>query len=91
MILPRVYEATSTRAEFVRLLCLATDAATFDEVDGVFFGQGWSLRLTPLAPLEIGQVRLERQRVEIEFDGPSAAEQDAFMRRLTLYFQRGGG
>jgi hypothetical protein len=36
-------------------------------------------------------VRLERHRVEIEFDGLTEEEQDRFMRRFTLYFQRGGG
>jgi hypothetical protein len=36
-------------------------------------------------------VRLERHRVEIAFDGLDEPAQDAFMSRLALYYQRGGG
>jgi hypothetical protein len=36
-------------------------------------------------------VHMERHRVEIEFSGLSTDEQDRFMRRFTLYYQRGGG
>jgi molybdopterin synthase sulfur carrier subunit len=91
MRFPLVSEATITRDDFVRLLRLANGAAGFKEIDGVFRGPGWRIRLTPLAPLEIGAVRLERHRVEIEFEGLMAAERDDFMRRFTLCFQRGGG
>jgi hypothetical protein len=45
----------------------------------------------PIAPLEIGMVRLERHRVEIEFDGLTTEEQGRFMQRFSLHFQRGGG
>ncbi|MCX7150841.1 MAG: hypothetical protein NTY05_15825 [Rhodocyclales bacterium] len=85
------HEATITRADFIRILPAATGASDFREVDGRFLGNGWSIRLTSIAALEIGIVQMERQRVEIEFDGLTAEEQDRFMRRFTLYYQRGGG
>ena len=85
------YDATITRSDFVRLLPQATGGVEFREVGDRFCGPGWSLRLTPIPPLEIGMIRLERHRVEIEFDGWSAEEQDHFMQRFTLYYQRGGG
>lgn len=91
MIFPLVFDATITREDFVRLLPQATGGAEFQEVDGGFRGDGWSLCLTPIPPLEIGLVRLERHRVEIEFDDLTAEYQDRFMRRFTLCYQRGGG
>jgi hypothetical protein len=91
MNFPLVSEATITRDDFVRLLRLASGVAGFQEIDGDFRGQGWCIHLTPLAPLEIGAVRLERHRVEVEFDGLTLAERDDFLRRFELCFQRGGG
>jgi hypothetical protein len=91
MRFPLAYDATTTRADFIRVLPLATGEAELREIDGRFCGRGWAIRLTPVAPLEIGIVRLERHRVEIEFDGLTAEEQDRFMQRFSLHFQRGGG
>ncbi|MDP2823999.1 MAG: hypothetical protein Q8O52_15150 [Sulfuritalea sp.] len=91
MRFPLVYDATTTREDFVRLLPQATGGSVFQEIDGRFCSQGWSVRLTRISPLEIGLVRLERHRVEIEFDGLTAAEQDRFMQRFALHYQRGGG
>jgi hypothetical protein len=91
MRFPLAYDATTTREDFARRLPLATGGAEFKEVDGFFLGKGWAVRLTPLPPLEIGLVRLERHRVEIEFDGWTADAQDRFMQRFTLHYQRGGG
>lgn len=91
MKFPLAYDATTTRDDFVRLLPRATGGAPFQEIDNRFCGQGWSVRLKRILPLEIGLVRLERHRVEIEFDGLTAEEQDRFMRRFTLHYQRGGG
>ncbi len=88
MKFPRRYDATITRADFLRLLPAATGLS---ESDGLFRGCGWSLRLTPLPPLEIGMVRLERHRVEVAFDGLTAEAEEAFMQRFTLHYQRGGG
>ena len=85
------HEATITRADFIRILAAATGPSDFREVDGRFCGNGWSIRLTPIAALKIGIVQMERHRVEIEFDGLTAEEQDRFMRRFALYYQRGGG
>jgi hypothetical protein len=91
MKFPLSYDATTTREDFVRLLAQATGDATFQEVDDRFCGPGWSVRLTSIPPLEIGMFRLERHRIEIEFSGLTADEQDRFMQRFTLYYQRGGG
>ena len=91
MKFPLTYDATTTREDFVRVLPQATGEAGFREVDGRFCGKGWSVRLTPIPPLAIGMVRLERHRVEIEFDGLTVEEQDRFMERFTLHYQRGGG
>ena len=85
------HEATITRADFLRILPAAAGTDDFHEADGRFLGDGWSIRLTPIAALKIGIVQMERHRVEIEFDGLTAEEQDRFMRRFTLYYQRGGG
>ncbi|MDP1982605.1 MAG: hypothetical protein Q8K23_08665 [Sulfuritalea sp.] len=91
MRFPPAYDATTTRDDFVRLLPAATGEAAFREIDGVFHGRGWRIRLTPIPPLEIGLVRLQRHRVEIEFDDLTTDEQDRFMRRFALHYQRGGG
>jgi hypothetical protein len=85
------FEATTTRAEFVRLLAKATDDPDLCETAEGFSGKGWRLSLTPLPKLSIGSVNLERYRVELNFDGLDDAGQDAFMRRFTRYYQRGGG
>ena len=91
MKFPRAYDATITRADFIRLLPQATGQANFSAEDDVFRGHGWSLRLMPIPPLEIGSVRLERHRIEVGFEGFSPEDEDAFMRRFTLHYQRGGG
>ncbi|MDA8257358.1 MAG: hypothetical protein M0Z99_17315 [Betaproteobacteria bacterium] len=91
MKFPRSYEATTTREDFVRLLSRATGGEAYREIDGRFCGHDWSIHLTRIAPLEIGLVCLERHRVDIEFSGLSAEEQERFMLRFTQHYQRGGG
>ena len=91
MKFPRGYDATITRGDFLRLLPEATGQHDFSERDGVFHGAGWRICFTPIARLEIGMVRLDRHRVEIRFEGLSAEAEEAFMRRFTLAYQRGGG
>jgi hypothetical protein len=91
MKFPLRYDATITRADFIRTLPAAAGEEGFREVDGRFEGRGWSIRLTPIDAFRIGMVHMERHRVEIEFSGLSTDEQDRFMRRFTLYYQRGGG
>ena len=91
MRLPRRHDATITRQDFLRILPAATGESDIRESAGSFFGHGWSLRLTAIPPLEIGRLRLERHRVEIEFDGLAEEEQERFMQRFTRHYQRGGG
>lgn len=91
MKFPRSHDATITRADFLRLLAMATGDAAFTEQGDVFRGRGWQLRFSPIPPLEIGMVRLERHRIEISFHGLSPEDEEAFMQRFTLHYQRGGG
>lgn len=91
MKLPRRHDATITRQDFLRILPAATGETKIRESADGYFGRGWSVRLTAIPVLEIGSVRLERHRVEIEFDGLTEAEQERFMQRFTLHYQRGGG
>lgn len=91
MRFPRRFEATISRADFVRLLPLATGEPDVVETADGYAGRGWSLRLTPMAPLEIGSVTLERHGVELDLDGMDAVQADAFLRRMARYYQRGGG
>ncbi len=91
MKFPRGYDATITRGDFLRLLPEATGRQEFTERDGAFHGSGWCVRFTPIPPLAIGMVRLDRHRVDISFDGLTAEAEEAFMRRFTLAYQRGGG
>lgn len=91
MKFPLAYDATITREDFVRLLPLATGGLPFENVDDRFCGEGWSIRLTRIPLLEIGLVRLERHRVEIVLDGLTVEQQERFMQRFALSYQRGGG
>ncbi len=91
MRFPLSYDATTSREDFVRLLPAASNDPTLRETVDGFAGQGWSVRLVALAPLVIGSVRLERHRVELQFEGMSEAERDRFMQRFTHHYQRGGG
>jgi hypothetical protein len=91
MIFPRRYDATTSRADFVRLLPAATGEPDYREIGDSFVGRGWRVQLEAISPLKIGMVRLERHRIEISFDGISHEQQDKFMRRFTLHYQRGGG
>lgn len=91
MKFPPVYIATITREDLLRLLPAATGEADFQEVGDLIVGRHWGLRLTPVEPLVIGSLHLDRYRVEHEFFGLSEQEIDAFMTRFSLYLQRGGG
>ena len=95
MQLPRSVEMTTTRSDFARLLPAAVGHAPYVEEGNAFLhrdgARTWRIRLTPLADLRIGLIRLERQRVEFDFEGHSAAEIEAFLKRFELYMRRGGG
>lgn len=91
MKFPRAYDATVTRSDFIRLLGQATGDAEWRESGGRFVGRGWAVRLTPIAPLAIGRVHLDRHRVEVELHGMTPEDEEAFMNRFTLHYQRGGG
>lgn len=87
----RQHEATITRADFFRILPAATGESDIREVGDRFFGSNWSVKLTAIPPLKIGIIQMERFRVEIDIEDMTPDEQDRFLRRFTLYYQRGGG
>ena len=95
MKLPLRFEMTTTRADFRRLLPAAVNHAPFVEEDEAFVHRdgerGWRIGLASLPKLEIGLIRLERHRVDFDFDGYSLKEIDEFMARFEMYFRRGGG
>jgi len=86
---------TLGRAEFLRLLpaAVAGEAFALEEADGATLlthrgaGRHWRIRLTPLPPLRLGAIALERTRVDLRFLG---YPDDVFDRFLE-HFQRGGG
>lgn len=91
MRLPLVFDATTTRDEFLRLLPGATGGDDFRLVNDVFISRHWRIVLSPIEPLRIGSLSLERYHVEIAFNDMSEQEVDYFMRHFSAYFQRGGG
>ena len=95
MKLPRSFEMTVARAEFLRLLPAAVGGAKYvEEADGFRHREGdrsWRITFTALTELRIGLVKLARHRVEFEFKGYAEDEIDAFMTRFELYTRRGGG
>ena len=86
---------TISREDFLRLLPEAVGLMPLAGADGVFrHAEGacrWSLALHLLEPLRLGRLALVRHRVELSFEGHSAAEVAAFMARFHRGFQRGGG
>ena len=95
MKLPRRFEMTTTRADFLRLLPAAVDEVPFvDEGEAFTHIEGarsWRIGLICLPPLRIGLLRLERHQVDFDFIGYSAVEIEIFMARFELHFRRGGG
>lgn len=92
MKFPASFVATVSRREFLRLLPAAVGGEAFTEEGDLLTGQsGWRIRLTRLPDTSFGALPLERLEVDIRFDGWNEAAIDAFMRRFSLHFQRGGG
>ena len=95
MKLPRSFEMTVTRAEFMRLLPAAVGGDVFAEEPDAFVhrepNRSWRIGFQALPELRIALVKLVRHRVEFEFEGYAANEIDVFMARFELYTRRGGG
>ncbi len=95
MKLPLSFEMTTTRADFRRLLPAAVNHVAYAETGDAFVHRdgerGWHISMAPLPQLRIGLIRLERHRVDFEFEGYSSAEIKHFMARFETYFRRGGG
>lgn len=88
-------EMTLSREEFLRLLPGAVDLAGATEDGGSFRGRDgsrrWTIQLIPLTDLRLGGVILPRHRIDIQLEGYSKGEVEAFMARFHRGFQRGGG
>ncbi len=95
MKLPLNLEMTTTLEDFRRLLPAAVGHVPFVEEDGAFVhhdgGRSWRITLAPLPQLQAGLMRLERHRMDFQFEGYSEGEVAAFMKRFEMYFRRGGG
>ncbi|HEX8989911.1 MAG TPA: hypothetical protein VF816_18270 [Rhodocyclaceae bacterium] len=92
MILPRRFDATISRAEFLRLLPAAVNGEAFRDEGGTLIGaSGWRIHLKDLPARGFGGVVLERQQVDIEFPGWEEGAAERFLARFSLFFQRGGG
>jgi len=92
MRFPLSFVTSATRDEFLRLLPAAVGGEDFSVGDDVVSGRsGWQIRLTVLPEIGFGKIALARLQVDIGFAGWREAEIDAFMRRFSLHFQRGGG
>lgn len=87
-------EMTITLAEFRSRLPEAVGGA-FEESGHHFHGRDgsrtWQLRILPLPGRRLGALSLDRLNVELEFDGYTAAEVEAFLARFRLHYHRGGG
>lgn len=88
-------EMGCTEAEWLRLLPAAIGEHASRVVENqlnVTLASGkLTVCWTTLSPRVIGLVRLPRLQVTFCFDGLSADERHAFMRRFDLYMHRGGG
>jgi hypothetical protein len=88
-------EMTLSREEFLRLLPGAVGLPVAAEDGGGFGGwdgaRRWTIHLFPLGDLRVGSVTLPRHRIEIQLEGYTKGEVEAFMTRFNRGFQRGGG
>jgi len=86
---------TVTLEDFRRLLPAAVGHAPFAEQGSTFAHRererGWRISVSPLPPLQAGLMRLDRQRLDFQFEGYSEDEIEVFMKRFEVYFRRGGG
>lgn len=95
MKLPRRFQMTITRADFLRLLPAAVKHAPFVEEAAAFVyredERSWRIGFEPLPLLRLGLIRLERHQLDFAFSGYSEQEIADFMGRFEMYFRRGGG
>ncbi len=89
---------TLSRAEFLRILPGAVgepfDRAESGETTVLTrraAARQWRIRLTPLAPLRLGGIAMERLEVEVSFQGYEDEAAEAFMAGFMRHYQRGGG
>lgn len=90
----REFDMTITRAEFERLLPLATGGAV--RRDGSRYRAAdarndWEIELTPLPDLRIGLIVLARHRVSITPGTLTGQSYQVWLRQFWMVFQRGGG
>ncbi len=87
-------EMTLTLDEFLRLLPGAVPGP-FEREGQVFRGgdgaRGWCLRVTPLPGLRLGVMDLGRLGLDLDFQGYTPEDREAFLSKFRLQFHRGGG
>jgi hypothetical protein len=89
----RTLEMTIGRDEFLRLLPAAAGpfVAEGETVRSAGADRRWVIRLVRLADHRLGSVVVPRHRVEIDLEGCSPAEGEAFIANFRRAFLRGGG
>ncbi len=84
-----------TEAEWLAWLPAAIGAQAYELKGGTahvtLAGGELQLQWRAQPPRQIALISLPRLHVSFVFDGVSAADRQAFMRRFDLYMQRGGG
>lgn len=83
-----------TRADFLRQITTAfgaVHALQHDVFTGCHEGCAWRIALQPATPTRLGLIELERWTVRIELDAATQGCREAWWRRFTAHFQRGGG
>jgi len=94
-VLALCQDMTISRAEFLRCLPAAVGHVPFT-VAGSAIGfseqtRRWRITVVALPDLQMGMIRLPRQRVSIHLAGWDAVATREFLDRFELYFRRAGG
>ena len=86
---------TISREAFLRGLPAAVGHGLFavagSDISGDDEGRRWRIAIVALPDLELGMIRMPRQRVQIFLTGYDEAAAQRFLDRFELYFRRAGG
>lgn len=88
------FDMAITRAEFERLLALATGTAFVCEGAGYRAAEGapgWRVEIEALPARRIGSIELARHQVSIDLGALDAAARGAWLQRFWRVYHRGGG
>jgi hypothetical protein len=88
-------DMTIARADFLRCLPAAVGHVPFtvagSEIHCRLRASAWRITVDALPDLQLGMIRLPRQRVSIHLSGYDATATREFLDRFELYFRRAGG